>query len=197
VTVAVSTTIAPPVAPTPAAAALGLLDQLRRGAEGTRAGYDRNKRFGSGFIDANHDGCDARQEVLIAESTTPVQVTQPKCKVTGTWVSLYDAVTTTNARSLDIDHLVPLAEAWDSGASGWDDVRRLAYANNLDFADHLIAVTAHSNRAKGDQDPATWKPDARSSWCRYAISWTTVKIQWELTADDAELGALRDMLATC
>jgi hypothetical protein len=199
VTVAVSTTTTSPGAPalTASVAALGLLDQLRRGTEGPRTGYDRNKQFGSGFIDANHDGCNARREVLIAESTTPVRVTQPKCTVSGTWVSLYDGVTTTDARSLDIDHLVPLGEAWDSGASAWDKARRKAYANNLDFPDHLIAVTAHSNRSKGDKDPAQWKPESRRSWCRYAISWTTVKIQWELTADDAEVAALRDMLATC
>ncbi|WP_374005151.1 GmrSD restriction endonuclease domain-containing protein [Streptomyces ipomoeae] len=78
----------------------------------------------------------------------------------GSWHSPYDDTTFTQARALDIDHLVPLAESWDSGASGWTAAERQAYANDLDDPRALIAVSAASNRSKADQDPTTWQSPA-------------------------------------
>jgi hypothetical protein len=81
--------------------------------------------------------------------------------------SLYDDATFTQAGALDIDHLVPLAEFRDSGASAWTTQERTAYANDLDDARSLIAVSATSNRSKSDQDPATWQPPADG--CRWHL----------------------------
>jgi hypothetical protein len=81
----------------------------------SRTGYQR-----TGFkhwVDADRDTCNTRAEVLIAESRTEPAI-ETRCKVTaGTWFSYYDGVTLTAPGGLDIDHMVPLAEAWDSGAS--------------------------------------------------------------------------------
>jgi hypothetical protein len=146
--------------------------------EGPRTGYSRSL-FPLG-IDVDHDGCDTRHEVLIAESRAPAQV-GANCSVSGEWFSAYDGVTTLNASTFDIDHLVPLAEAWDSGASSWDLGRRRAYANDVDHPETLIAVSASANRSKGDDDPTGWKPPRHDDWCAYATDWLSVKLTWNLT----------------
>jgi Protein of unknown function (DUF1524) len=190
-----STTVPPTTATTGTApSAESELSRLGIAAEGPRTGYGRS--LFPQWIDADHDGCDTRHEVLIAESAVPAHV-GAGCAVTGQWYSAYDGVTTTDASTFDIDHVVPLAEAWDSGASTWDAARRTAYANDLDHPETLRAVSASANRKKGDDDPAAWKPPLRSDWCSYATDWISVKVTWNLTADPAEIDALRSMLATC
>ena len=188
-----TTTTAAPSAPT-APSAESELAELRLAPEGPRTGYDRS--LFPQWIDADHDGCDTRHEVLITESVVPAHE-GANCAVTGEWYSAYDGVTTTDASKFDIDHVVPLAEAWDSGASTWDAARRTAYANDLDHRQTLRAVTASANRSKGDDDPAAWKPPLQSDWCSYATDWVSIKVTWNLTADPAEVDALRGMLATC
>src|SRR3954454_17394248 len=119
-----------------------------------RAGYDRSKFHL--WIDADHDGCDTRKEVLLAEAITKPHKGGGCALSGGRWHSLYDNKYTTNSSTFDIDHVVPLAEAWDSGASAWSAPQREAYANDLGDPRSLIAVTASSNRSKGDRDPAEW-----------------------------------------
>jgi hypothetical protein len=178
----------------PTAPAQSELAELHVAPEGPRTGYDRS--LFPQWIDADHDGCDTRHEVLIAESIVPAHV-GANCAVTGRWYSAYDGVTTADASTFDIDHVVPLAEAWDSGASTWDAARRTAYANDLDHPQTLRAVSASANREKGDDDPAQWKPPLQSDWCTYATDWISIKVTWNLTADPAEAAALRGMLDTC
>ena len=93
--------------------------------------------------------------------------------------------------------MVPLGEAWKSGAYRWDAPRRAAYANDVNYPDHLIAVTASSNRSKGDSTPDEWRPPAHESWCRYATAWVEVKRHWALTVTTTERDALGQMLETC
>ena len=186
----------PPAAPVPGGAG-ALVDQLVVVPEAGADSYQRDL-FGGGWIDADGDGCDTRAEVLIAESLTPAQVDPYGCAVTaGDWLSSYDGYTTTDPTELEIDHVVALAEAWRSGASQWDSPRRLAFANDLDEPSALIAVTASTNRSKSDRDPASWQPPSTASWCGFATAWVTVKVRWALTADQAEVDALRNMLAPC
>ncbi|MFD5013787.1 HNH endonuclease family protein [Streptomyces chartreusis] len=149
-----------------------------------RTGYTRDKF--RHWIDADRDGCNTRNEVLLEEAvTTPVQ--GPNCQLTeDSWYSPYDDTYFTAPHGLDIDHLVPLDEAWDSGASAWTAKEREAYANDLGDARALIAVSAGSNRSKADQDPATWQPPAASYRCTYATDWVTVKTRWQLAIDPAE-----------
>lgn len=173
-----------------------ILASLRVAPEGPRTGYSRD--LFPHWIDADGDRCDTREEVLIAESLTPAQVDPYGCKVVaGDWFSVYDDVTTEQPGDLDIDHVVALAEAWDSGASAWDEARRRDFANDLGFDGSLIAVTASSNRAKGDQDPAEWLPPRREAWCHFATDWASVKVRWNLTADQPEVTAIRTALETC
>ena len=160
-----------------------------------RTGYERTKF--RHWIDADRDGCNTRQEVLKAEAViAPEQ--GPNCTLTGgEWYSPYDDTYFTAARALDIDHLVPLAEAWDSGASAWTAKEREAYANDLGDPRALIAVSAASNRSKADQDPATWQPPAAGYRCTYATDWVAVKTRWGLAIDNVELSALADILSAC
>ncbi|GHE25263.1 hypothetical protein GCM10018781_76470 [Kitasatospora indigofera] len=149
------------------------------------------------WIDADKDGCDTRREVIIAEAVQAPEV-GARCALTGgQWYSPYDAVTVTDPAGLDVDHMVPLAEAWDSGASSWSTVERQAYANDLGDDRSLIAVTAKSNRSKADKDPADWLPPAGDYVCTYITDWTAVKTRWGLSADPREKDALQRIAAGC
>ncbi|MBT1105679.1 MULTISPECIES: HNH endonuclease family protein [Streptomyces] len=159
--------------------------------EEDRTGYSRSsfKHWNSG--DDATDGCNTRAEVLIAEAVV-APAAGAGCKLSGgTWVSYYDGQEVSSAGALDIDHMVPLAEAWDSGASGWTAARREAYANDQGATVSLVAVTARSNRQKSDQDPADWMPPSPDAQCRYVGEWVSTKLRWDLTADDRESEALK------
>ncbi|MFF8036315.1 HNH endonuclease family protein [Streptomyces sp. NPDC016626] len=159
-----------------------------------RAGYDRKQAFGD-WIDADRDGCNTRAEVLLAEAIAPPTVTG-RCTLTGgLWYSWYDD---TEVTKTDIDHMVPLAEAWDSGASQWTRQRRVEYANYLGDDRHLVAVSQRSNRQKSDQDVSTWiVPDNPSQRCRYLADQVAIKLAWDLTVDAAEQAAMRRIAAEC
>lgn len=159
----------------------------------TRAGYDRDKFHL--WLDRDGDGCDTREEVLIAESLA--KVTKDKyCTITkGRWFSYYDRTYWTDPSDVDIDHLVPLAEAWDSGAKRWKAGTRDRYANDLRDYRTLVAVTDNVNASKGDQDIAEWLP--QYSRCRYARQWVAVKIRWHLTVNRPEKRKLRALASRC
>lgn len=154
-------------------------------------GYDRDE--------FNHwitiDGCDTRERVL-ARDGDDVQV-GPDCRPdSGDWFSEYDGASFTDGSDLDIDHVVPLAEAWLSGADSWSDQEREDFANDLQ-GPQLIAVSASSNRSKGDQDPSTWWPTRTTYRCTYAKTWVATKYRWGLALQSAEKTALSDRLASC
>jgi len=158
-----------------------------------RTGYDRDK-FNL-WVDADGDGCDTREEVLIAEAREGPQI-DPGCDIgAGLWFSYYDRRFWRDPSDLDIDHLVPLAEAWDSGARKWNAKTRERYANDLGDPRPLVAVTDNVNQSKGDQDPADWMPTFNQ--CRYVKQWVADKIRWHLTVDDGEKSFLRGRAANC
>ncbi|MFB9476824.1 HNH endonuclease family protein [Nonomuraea salmonea] len=148
-------------------------------------------------------GCDTRELVLIREGRGrdgdgPAVETGPGCRpLKGSWWSPYDGATWTEPGDVDIDHMVPLKEAWRSGAAGWSVERRRAFANDLDVSPQLWAVTDNVNASKADSDPAEWRPPRTEFWCRYAKAWVEVKARWELAAQQEEVEALREMLGTC
>ena len=120
----------------------------------------------------------------------------PNCKViAGHWRNHYDTRDLNSPDDVQIDHVVPLGEAWRSGASRWRYERRREFANDLDSPE-LLAASARSNSAKQDSPPNEWKPDRRRSWCLYARWWVEVKRTWKLTVTKDEKTALRRMLAT-
>ncbi|MEQ4304973.1 HNH endonuclease family protein [Plantactinospora sp. B6F1] len=177
-----------PTGPTDAHAQL---DQLTVASAGSMRGYSRER-----FPHWRHAGknCDVRDTVLQRDGTG---IKLSGCNVVGgRWSSRYDKRTLADPSAVDIDHMVPLANAWRSGADEWDDDKRGDFANDLDRP-QLFAVSASSNRSKGDQDPSQWKPPNRGDWCRYAEDWIAVKHYWRLSVTSAEKGALDDMLGSC
>jgi len=160
-----------------------------------RTGYDR--ALFRHWVDADGDCQNARHEVLIAESSIDVTFTSATgCTVaTGQWYSWYDGITATSASALDIDHVVALAEAWDSGAHSWTSAERQAFANDLGDPRSLVAVTSSINSSKSDRDPATWLPPLEQ--CRYVLDWTAVKIRWGLSVDTTEKARLAELAAGC
>jgi hypothetical protein len=149
------------------------------------------------WIDANRDCQNTRTEVLIAESrVTPRYTTTRHCAVaTGRWYSYYDGAYWTKPADVDIDHMVPLKEAWESGGRLWSVNNRTRYANDLGSSATLIAVTDNVNQAKSDRDPAAWLPPRVASRCTYAIQWVTVKYRWRLSIDAAERARLSAILS--
>ncbi|MEV6024131.1 HNH endonuclease family protein [Streptomyces sp. NPDC052036] len=139
--------------------------------------------------------CNTREYILKRDGSNVV--TDSSCAATsGSWYSPYDGATWTAASDLDIDHLVPLAEAWDSGASKWTTAQRQAFANDV-TRPQLLAVTDNVNQAKGDQDPATWMPSRTAYRCTYVRAWVQVKYYYNLSVDSAEKSALQNYLSAC
>ncbi|HET8970960.1 MAG TPA: excalibur calcium-binding domain-containing protein [Candidatus Nanopelagicales bacterium] len=160
----------------------------------------RDHRAGYARSDYRHwitvrSSCDTRELVLIAESTIKAR-TGAGCQVRrGRWVSRYDGVVTRNPATFDVDHLVPLAEVNRSGGYRWNAATRRSYANDLGYKNTLIAVSAASNRSKGDKDPSAWMPAKGTCW--YARTWVQVKYRWHLSVDRAEKKALRRYTRSC
>ncbi|WP_215115469.1 HNH endonuclease family protein [Exiguobacterium sp. s80] len=166
------------------------LNALTVKTEGTMTGYSRDL---FPHWSSQGGGCDTRQVVLKRDADSYVG----NCPVTsGSWYSYYDGLTFTNPSDLDIDHVVPLAEAWRSGASSWTTTTRQAFANDL-TGPQLIAISASSNRSKGDQDPSTWQPTRSGASCGYSKMWIHTKSRWGLSLQAAEKTALQTMLNTC
>ncbi len=159
--------------------------------------YDRDEW--RHWTDEDGDCQDARQETLIAESLTPVSFkTEDQCRVaTGSWIGPYTGTAVDDPSLLDVDHVVPLANAHRSGGWAWNREKKAAYANDLNYPDHLIATTRGANRSKGADGPEAWRPPDESYWCEYAIDWFAIKNDWKLTATEEEWEALREMGETC
>ena len=157
------------------------------------SGYERS--LFKHWIDADKDRCDTRKEVLIQEAVVAPKLSSGCVFNGGKWISSYDGVETTDYSSLDIDHMVPLSEAWRSGAWKWSPAQREAFANDLTDPRALVAVTASLNRQKGDQDPSTWLPPADK--CAYVSNWIAIKVRYSLTVDASEADALKTLVASC
>ncbi len=172
---------------------------------GRPADYDRDL-FGPRWEDVDGNGCNQRDDVLLrdARPRTVRVVRQGRCPhdvVAGTWVDPYtnavlrftDLKDLDQAQAIQIDHVVPLAEAWVSGARAWSPRRRLAFANDLGG---LLAVDGPTNASKGSSDPAAWRP-RKGYQCAYAVRWITIKHGWKLVVDPSEVRALWEMLGFC
>jgi hypothetical protein len=160
--------------------------------DGSSSGYSRDLFPHWNTVSGS---CDTRETVLKRDGSNVV--TSSSCAATsGSWYSPYDGATWTASSDVDIDHVVPLANAWRTGASGWTQARRTQFANDLTNP-QLIAVTDNVNQSKGDQSPATWKPSRTAYWCTYAKMWVDVKYTYSLTVNATEKSALATMLDRC
>jgi hypothetical protein len=194
---ALTLTMAPPASATPPdipgkATAQSELSALTVTSEGSMSGYSRD--LFPHWITIS-GSCNTRETVLKRDGTN-VAVDGSCYPTSGSWYSPYDGATWTNPADVDIDHVVPLAEAWRSGASSWTTSKRQSFANDLTHP-QLIAVTDNVNQAKGDQDPSTWQPSLSSYRCTYSKMWIRSKYVWGLTLQSAEKSALQTMLNTC
>ncbi|WP_405799706.1 HNH endonuclease family protein [Streptomyces sp. NBC_01506] len=183
---------AAPPTPISASTARTYLGQLTVAAEGSTSGYSRDL-FPHWITQSG--SCDTRETVLKRDGTNVVQ--NSSCQATsGSWYSPYDGATWTAASDVDIDHMIPLAEAWTSGASSWSTAQRQTFANDLSQP-QLIAVTDNVNQSKSDRDPAEWMPPSASYHCMYARMWVDVKHHYNLRVDSAEKIKLQSVLNGC
>ncbi|MER7460287.1 HNH endonuclease family protein [Micromonospora sp. NPDC126480] len=182
----------PDTAPTgDGGSAVQKLAELTVAKAGSMRGYSRDR-----FPHWRETGknCDVRDTVLKRDGEG---IKFSGCNVVGgRWESVYDGRVLTDPSQVDVDHMVPLANAWRSGADEWTDAKRGDFANDIEQP-QLFAVSRTSNRAKGDQDPSQWRPANRSHWCRYAENWVAVKHHWRLTVTSTEKAALTEMLEGC
>jgi len=159
------------------------------------AGYDRGRYFGE-WADANGDCRNTRQEVLAQETQTALSFTNGGCEVSGgRWVTLWDNRVHTSSSTLQIDHTVPVHEAWGSGARYWSQSRRVAYLNDLGDPRALNAQTTALNVDKNGKGPQNWMPPKNR--CTYIEQWVAVKIRWGLSIDVGEKAALVRYAASC
>ncbi|GAA4181778.1 cell wall-binding repeat-containing protein [Gryllotalpicola koreensis] len=178
------------------ATATELLNSLTVAQPSHASSYSRDADFYT-WSDPLGDGCNTRADVLKAQSSVPViMTTSTGCTLaTGQWTSWYDGASWSLASDLQIDHLVPLGEAWSSGAWAWTAQQRENYANDISTGYSLQAVTSSVNESKGDRDPSAWMPPAAAAACQYDQDWVLVKYKWNLTVDAAEKAAIATQLA--
>ncbi len=183
-----------------AATAKTALAQLPEGGLGRMDGYERDCGNGEGcvfgrpWLDVDGDGCDQRSQVLARDMTEVVRK-EGRCSVTsGNLLDPYTGDTLTSTSKIQIDHVVPLAEMWRSGAAAWTPERRAAAANDLN---NLIATTGKVNQSKGDKTPDEWMPPNAAYACSYARVYVGVKTEYGLGVRAEERAALDRSLATC
>jgi uncharacterized protein DUF1524 len=187
------------------AQAVAALDKLRVAGRGPLTGYDRDK-FGQPWSDdvdvaGGHNGCDTRNDLLKARMVRiTVKPGTHNCVVlSGTLLDPYTGHSLSfnkskNPAAIQIDHIVPLAEAWRSGASRWTADQRRNLAND---PAELAPVDGKTNSAKGDSGPDSWRPPNRGAWCWYAQTYIVVKTRYHLTTQASEKDALGAMLKYC
>jgi hypothetical protein len=171
--------------------------------------YDyRRDAFGDTWTDDNsapsgHNGCDTRNDILDRDLVDKTYVSIKRCPravATGTLHDPYTNATVAFTRgaqvgaAVQIDHIVPLALAWDLGARSWPDELRVRFAND---PANLLAVEGQANQDKGDKEPAVWMPPNHAFWCQYAVQFASVLRGYGLPVDAPSATALRDAANTC
>ena len=158
------------------------------------AGFDR-LLFGD-WADADGDGCAVDEDVIIRDSLEPPVLTPTCDAVTGRWYSPYDGATWLNRSEVEIDHVVSLKEAWDSGAHAWTPERRAAMFNDMTDRRTLRVVSATIDDTKMTNDPANWMPPLESDWCRYLADHIAIKVRWGLSMDQVEIDDIREVITS-
>lgn len=157
----------------------------------------RRALFGDGWDYDHVSKCNTRERVLIEESIVPPSVDSSCRSTNGSWISFYDGLHTNDPADLQIDHFIPLSNAWRSGAWAWTDEQRRSFANDLDNPHALVAVSGTSNQSKGDRSPDQWLPPDRSVWCAYSSNWVERKAAWGLSVTPNEKATLVQVLQGC
>lgn len=168
------------------------LTELKVAPQNNKAGYSRKKFPHWSSVDAQ---CTTREYVLKRDGEN-VRTGADCYPTAGRWFSVYDEKWVSNPSDATIDHFIPLANAWRSGAHAWDNTKRGKFANDLN-SPQLVVATGRSNQDKGDRGPEDWKPANTGYWCTYAKSWVHVKHVWGLSITSAEKTAINSMLGRC
>lgn len=142
------------------------------------------------------DGCTTRQDVLARDGQDVVEGDNGCQPVSGSWYSVYDDTTVTVVSQATIDHIVPLADAWRTGADEWSADERKEFGNDLTDP-QLVIASSSSNSSKGDKDPSEWKPPNEAYWCTYGEEYINVKYRFNLFVTSDEKSALGDLLDAC
>ena len=165
----------------------------------TMAGYDRTGKFGAAWLDEDHNGCDTRDDILARDLSGITK--SGSCRLlAGVLVSPYTGTTIHFVRGVktsalvQIDHLVALGDAWETGAQSLTQARRLLLAND---PLELMAVDGRSNDQKSDKDASEWLPADTSFDCVYVARQISVKVTYSLWVTQAEHDAMARVLATC
>jgi hypothetical protein len=178
---------------------LALLETLDVKGRAPKTGYDRDDKFGTAWVDMNQNGCDTRNDVLARDLIATTKAGD--CRVlsgtladpyTGTSISFERGETTSSL--VQIDHVVALSNAWQTGAQQLSAERRYEFAND---PLNLLAVDGATNSSKGDGDAATWLPPNASFRCAYVSRQVSVKAAYDLWVTAAEHDAIAKVLATC
>lgn len=174
------------------------LENLEVEPAGSMEGYSREEFphwSGAGEFgwQAPDPSCDARDAAL-ARDGEDVEIGSDCEILSGEWTDPYAGEVITDSSEIDIDHIVPLANAWRSGADEWDDDLREEFAN---APINLLSTDAGENRAKGDRGPEAWRPPDEGAWCDYSVRWISVKSSYELSVNEEERASLEEMLQTC
>jgi hypothetical protein len=171
--------------------------------------YDYHRTaFGDAWTDDNdaplgHNGCDTRDDILNRDLVDKTYVSIKRCPDAVATGTLHDPYTNTTiafqrgakvGESVQIDHIVPLAYAWDMGASGWPDAERVRFAND---PANLLAVQGQANQDKGDLPPGRWMPPNTAFACQYAMQFITVVRGYALPVDQESSNVLRQAAGTC
>ena len=194
------------VTPIPTGSVASVLNSLSIRPSVSMDGYSRDK-FGAAWTDDNddqlgHNGCDTRNDILRRDLTgTALKADTHGCVVlTGTLADPYTGTTipftrgVTTSAEIEIDHVVPLGDAWESGAQDWAMQQRVDLAND---PLNLLAVSGRENEAKGDSDAASWLPPNVAYDCPYVARQVAVKARYKLAVTQAEHDAIGRVLETC
>lgn len=175
-------------------------------------GYERDCSSGQGCVfgpawtDINdaaygRDGCDTRNNALaLSLSAVVFRPEAPDCTVqSGTLPDPYSGklveFTRSNSAAVHIDHVYPLAAAWDLGASTWTSEQRIRFANDVEL--NLLAVNSSDNMDKGDKTPADWLPPHPAYHCFYAGKYLSVAVHYRLPITQADQHTLTAVAKQC
>ncbi len=187
------------LATAPPGSALATLRDLPAKGRAPKTGYSR-EQFGPAWSDVDHNGCDTRNDILRRDLTgIRVRASTHGCVViAGTLADPYTgqriAFMKAEAAKVQIDHVVALSDAWQTGAQQLPPSTRLAFAND---PLNLLAVDGPANEAKGDGDAATWLPPRKSFRCAYVSRQVAVKARYHLWVTAAERDAIARVLSGC
>lgn len=187
------------IAQAPAGSALAALRDVAVKGRAPKTGYTR-EQFGTAWSDVDRNGCDTRDDILRRDLTSiRVRASTAGCVVVAG--SLADPYTGTSipfaksaAAKVQIDHVVALSNAWQTGAQGWPATTRLAFAND---PLNLLAVDGEANQQKGDADAATWLPPHKDFRCAYVSRQVAVKLRYRLWVTAPERDAVARILQGC